>query len=189
MTLLDYPDLRYLRYVTLHKQLVYKKGRELGVPRWRLLSHDWHKFTPLEWGAYVYEFEIKPYLQDKPGLQAALGYFHTPERDAKFSYAWLRHQHMGPHHWQYWVLKFDDGGWVCLRMPEVYVREMLADWWAAGETQMRLGKIQENNPIKWYLKNQDRIHLHPETRRLVHNLLIRHFYVEGTDISELLRVS
>ncbi len=48
---------------------------------------------------------------------------------------------------------------IPLPMPDVYRREMLADWRGAGRA------INGNdNTLEWYRQNRDNIQLHPETR-------------------------
>ena len=42
--------LRYLGYVLRHKWFVLVAGLKVGAPLWRLLIHDWSKFTAAEWG-------------------------------------------------------------------------------------------------------------------------------------------
>ena len=44
------PHLRYLGYVVRHKWFVFRAGLRTGAPLWRLVIHDWSKFTPAEWG-------------------------------------------------------------------------------------------------------------------------------------------
>lgn len=50
------PHWLYLKYVIRHKYFVFVAGRALGVSRWRLIKHDWSKFLPSEWFAYVNYF-------------------------------------------------------------------------------------------------------------------------------------
>lgn len=52
--------LRYLSYVVRHKWFVLLAGLRVRAPLWRLLIHDWSKFTPSEWGPYVRFFYTKP---------------------------------------------------------------------------------------------------------------------------------
>lgn len=52
--------LRYLSYVLRHKWFVLLAGLRVRAPLWRLLIHDWSKFTPAEWGAYVATFYGHP---------------------------------------------------------------------------------------------------------------------------------
>lgn len=59
------------------------------------------------------------------------------------------------------------GDMVCCPepMPDVYRREMLADWIGAGKAQ---GKT---NTQKWYEANKNKIMLHPETREWIEEQL------------------
>jgi hypothetical protein len=107
--------LRYLRYVLRHKWYVLVAGLRTGAPLWRLLIHDWSKFTPSEWGAYVAKFyggpmtqeRIADYHGDARDHRMRAGPFKE-QVDADFDRAWLHHQKRNRHHWQYWVLMEDD---------------------------------------------------------------------------------
>lgn len=139
--------LKYLSYVLRHKWFVLLAGRKLGVPLIQLLLHDWSKFLPSEWFPYA-------------------RYFYASGTKAPFDVAWNHHQKRNPHHWQYWVLKPDQGHAYSLKMPERYAREMVADWVGAGRAIT--GKI---DVAAWYGKNRSIIDLHPETRELVEELI------------------
>src|SRR6476659_9088742 len=78
--------LRYLSYVLRHKWHVAVAGWALGVPLWRLIIHDWTKFTPAEWGPYVRGFF--------PAAQAV--------DPAAFERAWEHHWSRNPHHHEFW---------------------------------------------------------------------------------------
>ena len=145
--------LAYLKYVLRHKGFVFRAGLRLNVPLWQLVVHDWHKFTPSEWGPYARTF----YRAD--GTKKY-------EPDPLFDQAWNSHQKRGKHHWQYWLLTYDKGTTKPLRIPRKYVLEMVADWSGAGWA------ISGNsNPLSWYLKNETQIQLHPDTRAEVRELL------------------
>lgn len=139
--------LKYAGYVVRHKWFVFKAGRQLGVPYIALIIHDWSKLTPREWGPYVEYF------------------YGTKNRDT-FDQAWLHHQHKNPHHWQHWVLTKDDGSLKPLRMPDRYVKEMVADWMGAGKAI-----TGEWDVTAWYEQNQDSIVLHPESRVHVEQII------------------
>jgi hypothetical protein len=79
----------------------------------------------------------------------------------------LSHLHRQPHHWQHWILVNDTDGTQVLRMPEKYVREMVADWRGVS---VALGKSPEM-AIDWYNKWRDTLALHPQTRSRVEVLL------------------
>lgn len=139
--------IAYLNYVLRHKSYVFFECLRLGVPFFIAIFHDWDKFLPDEWFPYARTFYApdgtNQYLPDKTG----------------FSVAWLKHQNRNKHHWQYWMITWDKGNTECLPMPDVYRREMLADWRGAS-----LALFGEDNTAYWYLENQDNIQLHPETR-------------------------
>ena len=96
-------------------------------------------------------------------------YFYGGNKSYKvvndFNYAWLRHIHKNPHHWQYWVLQHDDEPEEVLEMPENYVIEMICDWWSFSWKSGNLGEI-----FDWYEKHKD-MRLHEKTRKLVEDIL------------------
>lgn len=138
--------LLYGKYIIRHKWFVYQAGRKLGVGRWQLLIHDWHKLTPGEWFPYVETF-----------------YGNNPNAVSHaFDLAWLRHQKRGKHHWQWWVLPLDDGGQRALPMPDRYRREMVADWRGAG-----MAISGKDDVSDWYSANRHNMTLHADTRAWV----------------------
>lgn len=160
--------LAYGWYVLRHKWYVFLAACRLGVP-WLGLIHDWSKLTPGEWFPYAQTFYTP---------QGKHQYIETEA----FQRAWNHHQKANKHHWQYWMLTFDQGGalaslkitdgmanskTVLLKMPERYAREMLADWIGAGRA---LGKP---DTAAWYAKNKDLILLNPETRDWIELQLAR----------------
>lgn len=149
------PHLRYLRYVLVHKWFVFRACLWLGVPLWQALIHDWTKFTPAEWGAYVRRFG------------AGRGSQWTSDADpAEFHMAWKHHWTHNPHHWEYWLPEpVCDTLVAPLPMPERYVREMVADWYGAGMAQ---GKPDIRG---WYETHKDKRLLHPQTTARVEALL------------------
>lgn len=85
-----------------------------------------------------------------------------------FNYAWLHHIHNNPHHWQYWVLVNDDPeeGTIALRIPYLYVIEMICDWWSFSWSNGNLYEI-----FDWYDKHKAHMILHDDTRDLVEEIL------------------
>jgi len=141
--------LSYMKYILIHKWWVLVAGARIGAPLWRLLIHDMSKLLPSEWNPYAQTFysEIGD-KQYKPCYE--------------FDYAWLFHQRRNKHHWQYWLLKEDNGNIKALEMPEKYSLEMLADWMGAGKAIT--GKWEYKD---WYTKNQEKIILNERTRRFI----------------------
>ena len=150
--------LGYLGYVLRHKWHVLYAGIFLGVPFGRLLIYDWTKFTPAEWGPYVRRFG--------GGNNSK---WEKADDDQEWKDAWLHHWTHNPHHWNYWCIVIEDTYLGSMRvprpMPETYVREMVADWYGAGMAQ---GKPAIE---AWYMANNDKMQLHPETRAMVHRFI------------------
>lgn len=154
---------QYAKYLARHKWFVFVAGLRVGgIPLWRLVIHDWSKFLPCEWFAYVDYFygERLRLLNEEPDdfrfWNAAQKYYDAFDR------AWLHHQHANPHHWQHWVLRSDDGKTEYLEMPDSTAREMVADWCGAGRAVTGKWEVW-----LWYAKNRERILLHERTRKLV----------------------
>jgi hypothetical protein len=98
-------------------------------------------------------------------------YFYGNNKDAKetledFDYAWLRHQHNNPHHWQHWLLRQDDGDVKALEMPYLNVIEMVCDHWAFSWVKDDLYEIFE-----WYDNNASKMVLHENTKSLYESIL------------------
>lgn len=145
--------LKYLWYIIRHKWFVFIEAVKLGIP-WLGLIHDWSKLLPDEWFPYARYFYGNPKQNS----------FHN--RLEAFNLAWLRHIHRNRHHWQWWILREDDGGTKVLPMPDRYRREMLADWCGAGRAQ-----DYGDNTLEWYVKNKHKMRLHSETRNWIEAVL------------------
>ena len=149
--------LNYLWSLMQHKWYVFQAGLLIGVPVWRLIVHDWQKFTLSEFPKYA-------------------RYFFGGKRDEDkedFMYAWLHHVHHGRHHWEYWRLNpnynFATAVNGNLPMPETYVREMVADWMGASKTY-----TGSWNMSAWLSNNGWRMdpNMHEDTVAIVHKVLI-----------------
>lgn len=91
--------------------------------------------------------------------------YHVVE---EFRYAWLKHIHNNPHHWQYWMLTNDEPneGENVLDMPYNYILEMICDWWAFSWNSGDLTEM-----FDWYEVHKDYMRLSPRTRRNVEYIL------------------
>lgn len=182
----------YLKYVAKHKKYVYEEGRKLGVGRWQLLKHDLSKLSPSEWSPYVRKFyghlltekhfkQILCHLDKNKDTNRLHERHYSRVRkysheriNQDFKRAWLHHQNVNPHHWQYWVLLNDFGcPETCLEMPEEYMLEMIADWKAAGrgnhnqhEAEVVSDKLRE-----FYTNTVRHRRLHPITKMKVEALI------------------
>ena len=149
--------LKYMSYILRHKWYVFVECCKLGIP-WRGLVHDLSKLLPSEWAPYVAKF-YGPKLPPEEAYLVCMG----------FDLAWLHHQHRNPHHWQHWILLEDSGESKIMEMPEVYVREMVADWRGAGMAIH--GTSDKQELVKWYAMTKPSRRLHPNTLRRVEELL------------------
>lgn len=181
--------IAYLRYVLRHKWFVFQAGRELGVPLFNLILHDWDKFLPFMFLAYARYF----YHPDGTSKRE-----HTTKEEKDFLVAWFMHQRRNRHHWQWYlvddfntpardrgILVMDSGAMyrvllddlpeyaIVYSTPEQYspvkphmmaesdVREMLADWMGAGRA------VGKPDTAAWFFNQarQDlfRRVLHPAT--------------------------
>lgn len=155
----------YDNYLEQHKENV-RKGYEWirdnlpevvsNIPNleWQIcFAHDESKTQPDEYESY-----------DR--------YFYGNNRSYQvvqnFNYAWLRHLHRNPHHWQYWILINDDPelGEIIMDMPINYIIEMICDWWAFSWDK---GDLMEM--FKWYDERKNYIKLSEKSRREVENIL------------------
>ena len=114
-------------------------------------EHDASKYSKEEYEPYALYFNVdkEKYLDE-------------------FNIAWNHHQKRNPHHWQYWMLREDDGDFILLEMPKNYVIEMICDWLAFSIVKNDLSEIQ-----KFYETNKNRMELNPKTRKYVEDILLK----------------
>ena len=159
------PKLRFLRSLLAHKWFVLQVGWKLGVPLRRLLIHDLSKFSPSEFGRYA-------------------RWHHGPEdqRDKwEWVAAWQHHLHRNAHHPEHYLVSWHGApdfyqisgvGEVVaecilvLPMPEVCIREMVADWHAASKAYTGSWDIS-----KWLVANIPKMRMHTETAWAVDSVL------------------
>lgn len=147
-------SLAHLKNLLWHKYFVYLEGRKLGLGVIRLLIHDWDKFGPRMFRAYAYNF----YNAD--------GTKRRGEETDEFKYTWNRHQKVSKHHWQAHVRQDDDGTVEAMKMPDVDMREMLADWRGA-----RRAYNPKETMRQWYERTQHARKLHPDTQAWIESQL------------------
>ena len=167
------PKLRFLRSLLAHKWYVLQAGRKLGVPLWRLLVHDLSKFSPSEFGRYA-------------------RWHHGPEEQRnkwEWVAAWQHHLHRNSHHPEHYLVSWHGdpdfyqvskvGEVVAERIlvlpvPEVCVREMVADWHAASKAYTGKWDI-----ARWLTVNLPKMRLHTETVHLVDSIVRELGYIHS----------
>ena len=87
-----------------------------------------------------------------------------------FNKAWLHHIHVNHHHWQHWILINDnpDEGEIILEMPDLYIIEMICDWWSFSWKKGDLKEI-----FNWYDKRKEHIKLSKNTHKKVIDILYK----------------
>jgi hypothetical protein len=82
-----------------------------------IIIHDLSKFSAIEsYGYAQYKF-------GQPNSVAAIDTFEA---------AWHHHKMHNPHHPEYWLNPGKSGSCQPVRMPDVYIAEMICDWIGAG---------------------------------------------------------
>lgn len=116
-----------------------------------VVKHDESKYSDEEYFAYC-------------------EYFYGDEKNDEvltdFDFAWLHHQHNNPHHWQYWLLREDDGDTKALEMPYECILEMISDWWSFSWKKNDLYEI-----FNWFDDNIEKIILHDNSRKTVEDIM------------------
>lgn len=150
----------YVKYLNTHRQGVLNAYNLIILPKFgdklpcdlldRMPSiikmHDFSKYEDEEFIPYCAKF---------------YGHHKDYDHDA-FNRAWMHHQNVNPHHWQYWILvnDCDEPQVQPMDMPLEYVLEMLCDWCSAG-------KYYGNTAYKWYTDQYTKFIMTKRTRDMV----------------------
>lgn len=145
--------ISYLKTVLAHRWWAFVYCCRLGVP-WLGIIHDLSKLSRAEFGPYARRF----YLPS--GRKRS----EPPGPSIEWDEALRHHYRHNPHHWEYWC--WPPPSVLEEQMPVRYLREMVADWMAAG--RIYSGKCQ---PRTWYEGKRHTIRLHPASRLYVEALL------------------
>lgn len=185
------PYLRFIKTVLLHKWYVLVAGRRLRVPLWRLLAHDLSKLTLAEFGPYARHFYGN---ETDPRDFDAAWHFHKLRNDHHWQY-WVSvegTQKLIAFHTACGTMLVAEGSplplppgvelpgplegipvtvpsVLALPMPMVCVREMVADWFAAGKAYN--GAWPNPTDYTWYKANRPKMHLCPATEDRINLVL------------------
>lgn len=167
--------LKQLKSLLTHKWYVLKAGLMIGgIPLWRLIIHDWSKFSPTEFFRYS-------------------RWKYGNATNKSWSVGWLHHLHCSPHHPEHWVLSWhgtpdfyagigkDIAPFVSvLPMPETYVREMIADMMATSKEITGYWDI-----AKWLNEKGAKIHFHDDTTVIMYKVMVElgYFFTDNCDWS------
>ena len=106
---------------------------------------------------------------DEEEFDAYCNYFYPtddcPKDEVEFDYAWLHHQKVNPHHWQYWVLIRDEGEIVPMDMPVSEIVNALCDWHSFSR------RDPSSTAYTWYMKNRSKMILSDNTKKIIDELI------------------
>ena len=94
---------------------------------WKGIMHDISKFLPSEFIPYAkyfygkYDYNQINNCEDSKLVEEIKSVLYN------FDIAWLLHQKRNNHHWQYWILEYDDPGQRIMNMPVKVMKEMICD--------------------------------------------------------------
>lgn len=145
--------------ITQHKLLVMRGCFRVGL-YWQGLLHDLSKY-----GYTEFSLGCRYYL----GTESP----HNGERKAYgYSLAWLHHKGRNKHHLEYWTdYGPDKGSFVGMKMPKKYVVEMFIDRVSASKNYQK-ERYTDASPWEYYSRGKAGPLLHPDTRRLLEELLL-----------------
>ncbi|MDP4152844.1 MAG: DUF5662 family protein [Bacillota bacterium] len=151
--------LSHLKTINHHKKLVRQNCFRVGL-YWQGLTHDLSKYNPVEFlvGARYFQGNQSP---------------NNIERKVRgYSSAWLHHKGRNKHHLEYWIdyTQGETSGMAGMKMPVKYVVEMFCDRVAASKTY-RKELYKDSDPYDYYDRSRDHYMLHPETRKLLEQML------------------
>jgi len=148
-------SLKYAWTILKHKYFFAIAAWKVGkIGLRRILAHDLSKFSWAELRHYGRQF------------------YGEPKDSEAWDRCWLHHQNLNDHHWEYWIPRKKltvMGNQVPqqpLPMPEVCVREMVADWMAASRAYTGDWDME-----CWLIETLPRLNLHPETLGRVERIL------------------
>lgn len=148
-------SLRHCYWLLKHKFYVFKFGWYFRVPLFQLIIHDWDKFGWNSFHLYTLAYFAgidTGKFKDVPGFKEVQD-LHTKKN---------------PHHWQHWVTFYG----LPKPIPEKYLRELLADWFATGIFwQQEIWTPRE--PYDYYLFHKDDMILHPSARSFIEQELLK----------------
>ena len=149
----------HLTTVIRHRNAVIYHAFKAGI-LWRGLLHDLSKFSPTEFfaGAKYYTDGTR---SPNEGERADFGH----------SKAWMHHKGRNRHHFEYWTDYNPETKVVSpVEMPLVFVKEMFCDRVAASKIYQG-SNYTDKHPLEYYKRGTVKRPIHPETARVLEDLL------------------
>lgn len=95
-----------------------------------------------------------------------------------FSMPWQHHKGNNPHHYEYWMDRFDEGCYV-YRMPYKYILEALCDYLGANKAYK--GKTSTyKTELEWWEKQRKVRNMHPDNIKFLDMMIVSLRDIEST---------
>ena len=163
----------HLSTICKHKWWVMYYCFKCGIP-WQGIIHDLSKFSFTEFWTNV-KYAV-------PGKSP----IDVQKEKIGFSMPWQHHKGHNPHHYEFWMDKFDDGCYVT-RMPFKYAVEMLCDNLAAGRAYQGK-KFSYESEWNWWKKQRTIRNMHPDNRDFL-QMAFYALYIAETSPEEAATIS
>lgn len=150
----------YKHFITIvkHKYYVFQECFKMGI-YWQGVIHDISKFSYQE-----FVNSAKYFQGDSSPIDA--------EKIKKgYSEAWLHHKGRNKHHWQYWIDYDRNGNEIVCKIPEKYLKEMVADLIGASKAYLK-GNFNPSEPIKYFDNNSKNWKMIDSDKEFVRKTLI-----------------
>ena len=145
---------KHFKTVCRHKIYVFQECRACGIT-WQGITHDLSKFSWVEFGPAARYFQ---------GNRSPI---EAEKEDLGYSFAWLHHKGINPHHWEFWTdFAEEDGSIITNKIPFNYVVEMVCDWVGAGKAYQK-ERWTTDSPMNYFIKMRKGRHFHPDTEDLI----------------------
>ncbi len=151
--------LNHFRTITKHRHKVMLHCFKAGIPL-QGLKHDLSKYSPTEFSEGVRYYQGNRSPNDR--CREVNG----------CSRAWMHHKGRNKHHFEYWT-DYNNTTHVSepVEMPLNYVIEMFCDRVAASKIYGK-DKYSDRSPLDYYNSRKDFRRIHPNTAKLLEELLI-----------------
>lgn len=165
--------IHHLQTVFRHKYYVFYYCHKAGIT-WRGIVHDLSKFSYTELSE-----SIRYYKDGSSPINRA-------KEDKGCSSAWMHHKGRNSHHYEFWVDRIDDGGYI-LRMPYEDILECLCDFLGANKAYNH-GKSTVKDEVIFWNKKKVTCSMHPANRLFITTML-KILTLTGSDNLEAFRLT
>lgn len=150
----------HLKTIIIHKYYVFKYCCKCGIP-WQGIIHDLSKFSPAE------------FIPNVKYVKKGVSPIAVQREVLGFTTSWFHHKGRNPHHYEYWMDKFDAGCYVT-RIPYKYMVEMLCDNLGANKAYKGKNATYEDE-YKWWQIEKVKRNIHPDNKKFL-DIIFKNLY-------------